>query len=414
LRNPWWLSLKPGIKGGNAGWQYGEWKMSMRNLKLSIIIHVMLIYIFGCISVFASPVEKIGVKDYEGVKGTVKVTVSEDKITIADSISLKVEVSSPKGYIAMFPAFAEFGFSTDFNERSKRFRVTNVTEVEKTIMDDGATLLSQEFTLEPWLSGNYSILPLMVPFFKEKSEDNPNNKKDKKTGEKKDERKIPAFNVMTDGMRIKVDPLTDMRQELSDLYGQSDYKLEKLTKRVRRNEDKSDEELLREQEEENETIAALKKDRFPWWIVWVILIMPIIVLFVRYMWKGRISKIFKAKSKPADEIAYKAFEKLRSKNFPAQGKIKEFYYEISYILRNYIGNRFGIYAINQTTEEFFTHLIESNPFDKGAEDILRTFSDNADTVKYSLFRPEVKVTDQSFQTAKSFVDRTRAVDREGT
>ncbi len=383
--------------------------MSLMNLKLNIITQVILIYIWGSISVFASPVEKTGAKDYEGVNGTVKVIVSEDKITIADSISLKVEVSSPKGYIPRFPAFTEFGFSTDFNERSKRFRVTNVTEVEKTLLDDGSALLSQEFTLEPWLSGNYSILPLMVPFFKEKLEGIPH----KKNGEKKEKREIPAFNVMTDGMRIKVDPLTDMRKELSDLYGQSDYKLEKLTKRVRRKEDKSDEELLREQEQENETIATLKKNRFPWWIVWVILLMPLIVLFVRHMWRGRISKIFEAKPKPADEIAYKAFEKLRGKNLPAKGKIKEFYYELSYILRNYIGNRFGIYAINQTTEEFFIHLIESNPFDKGAEDILRTFSDNADTVKYSLFRPEAIATDQSFQTAKAFVDRTRVVDQEG-
>ncbi len=118
-------------------------------MNIKLIIHVMLIYIFSCISVFASPVEKTGVKDYEGVKGTVKVTVSENKITIADSISLKVEVSSPKGYSPRFPAFTEFGFSTDFNERSKRFRVTNVTEVEKTLLDDGSALFSQEFTLEP-------------------------------------------------------------------------------------------------------------------------------------------------------------------------------------------------------------------------------------------------------------------------
>ena len=60
--------------------------MSLMNLKLNIITQVILIYIWGSISVFASPVEKTGVKDYEGVKGTVKVTVSEDKITIADSI----------------------------------------------------------------------------------------------------------------------------------------------------------------------------------------------------------------------------------------------------------------------------------------------------------------------------------------
>ncbi len=374
------------------------------NLKVYMKTWVMLLFFMaGTFSAGAAPVEKTGVKNHKNVAGKVTVTASADEITIADSIHLKVAVTVPEGYTIRFPSFDAFGFSTGFNERSRRFRVTNVTEIEQSRLNDVSTMYTQEFTLEPWLSGNYSILPIMISFFE-------------KTGEGKDKkeasRQIPAFNVMTDGMRIKVAPLTDMRKELSGLYDQADYKLEKLTKRVRRKEDKSDEELLREQQQENETVMALKKKRFPWWIIWAILLLPLLVIFGRRLWKGRIAKIFTPKPKPAHEVAYKAFERLRSKDLPGQGKVKEFYYELSYILREYIGNRFGIYAVNQTTEEFFTHLLDSNPFDKSAEEILRSFSDLADTVKYSLFKPETKAAAQSFQTAKSFVDSTKVSDQE--
>ena len=41
------------------------------------------------------------------------------------------------------------------------------------------------------------------------------------------------------------------------------------------------------------------------------------------------------------------------------------------------------------------------------EETLRTFSDHADTVKYSLFRPDPEKADDSFGIARTFVDNTR-------
>ena len=371
--------------------------------------HVFIIMGIFFISAHAAPLEKTAEKKHGDVVGSVKITVSDKEITIAESISLKIEVKSPNGYTAHLPDFKEYGFSTDFNERSQRFRATDISEIKEKKSDDGTIIYTREFTLEPWLSGNYAILPLMIPFFETKAADDTHEGEEQPSGWE-----IPAFNVMTEGMRINVKPLSGSRKKLSDLFGQSDYKMEKLTKRVRRKEDKSDDELKTEQEQEKEAFVALKKRSFPWWILWLFLSLFIIAPLVWFFGRKKLSEIFSPKPKPAHEVAYMELEKLRNSNLLMQGKIKEFYYELSYILRKYIGNRYNIYAANQTTEEFFSILLESNPFDKSSEEILHTFSDFADTVKYSLYRPDGKVAEQSYNTAKSFVDDTKLTQEEAS
>jgi hypothetical protein len=367
-------------------------------------LHVFIITGVLFISAHAATLEKTAEKKHGDVVGTVKVTVSDKEITIAESIMLKIEVISPNGYTARLPVFTEYGFSTDFNERSQRFRATDISEIKEKKSDDGTIIYTMEFTLEPWLSGNYAILPLMIPFF------------DKKTAgdEQPTGWEIPTFNVMTDGIRVNVKPLSGDRKKLSDLFGQSDYKMEKLTKRVRRKEDKSDDELKTEQEQEKEAFVALKKRNFPWWILWLFLSLFIIAPLVWFFGRKKLSEIFSPKPKPAHEVAYMELEKLRNSNLLMQGQIKEFYYELSYILRKYIGNRYNIYAANQTSEEFFLLLLESNPFDKSSEEILHEFSDFADTVKYSLYRPDGKAAERSYNTAKSFVEDTKLTQEEAS
>ncbi|MCP4694427.1 MAG: hypothetical protein GY859_40735 [Desulfobacterales bacterium] len=365
-----------------------------------------LFWIILCITApaWAAPVEKSGEKTHEGVAGKVSVTASEKEISVADSLTLTVEITAPPGYTARAPEFEEYGFSTSFNERSQRFRVTDVTEVEKTPAPDGGTMLRQAFTLEPWLSGDYSILPLMVAFFKDAE---PSDTADAGDAEPDADLTMPAFNVMTDGFRIDVTPLTEERKELADLFGQSDYRMEKLIKRERRKEEMSDEELRREEEQAKEEAMALKKRRFPMWIVWILLGAGLLTGLVWFARRKKIHELFKQPRPPAHEVAYQALQRLKEKNLPGSGRIKEFYYELSYILREYIGDRFGIRAVNQTTEEFFHHLLRSNPFDDKNEGILREFSESADTVKYSLHRPDRLQAEESFRIAKSFVDATR-------
>lgn len=374
--------------------------MNIRSFFLAIIFS----FIFGGLPAFSSPVTQSASADHDGQTATVTVTASEDTITISESLVLKIDVTVPEGYTAKMPSFEAFGFSLDFSERSKRFRPTDIKEPGIKILEDGSKQIVQEYTLEPWLSGNYSILPIMISFYKEKKESD--------TGTDAGI-SVPAFNIMTDGFRINVTPMPEERKELTDIYGQSDYLLEKLIKRKRRKDDKSDEELKREKDDEKEAAIALKDRKFPWWIVWTLL--SVMILFPLYWFFGRkkIKEIFSGKKIPAHEIAYGEFMKLAEKDLLAQGKIKEYYYELSYILRRYIGNRFHLYAEQKTTEEFFKLLLEENPFDQNSDAILREFCDFSDTVKYSLYRPDIKTAEDSYKTARSFVDQTKVIEEDG-
>lgn len=360
----------------------------------------------------AAPIEKSSEKEIPQSSGVVagKLTVraSSGEISVAESLALTIEVIEPKGTEAVFPTFNELGFATDFSERSQRFRVTDISKLTRKELSDGSMQITQNYTLEPWLSGDYAILPIMVTFHEKESESTPSA-----AGSKKEDSalssswRVPLLSLMTDGIRVKVDPLPADRHDLSDLMGQVDLDQATLLDKKRRTEDKSDEELRREEEQKNEAAAALQERRFPWWVIWVLLAGMVVAPIGWYLGRKKIKKFLAKKKAPPHVQALKAFDDLHKKDLLRKGMIKEFYYELSFILRRYIGGQFGIFADKQTTEEFFQELLLNNPFDKMAEQILRDFAELADTVKYSLFRPDSNLGNESFQIARAFVDNTK-------
>jgi hypothetical protein len=383
-------------------------------VRFPFIILILILFISGPVS--GEPIEMHGENQFKGAMGSIRVRVSDSRISIAQSLHLTIEVLIPKGYSAKLPGFAEYGFSTDFNERSQRFRATDISPVETMVQDDGATLLRQKFTLEPWLSGDYSILPLMVSYHKDENGDS--GQKGEALPEDLDtvgpNWHIPAFHVMSDGIRIQVNGLGEERQEFSDILGQADYALDRLIKKERRREDKSDQELLREEEEKREAARSLGHRQVPWWILWAVLTTGLIAPLIWHFGRRRIVEFFAKPSLPAHEIAYEALRGLKSSGLVEKNMIKEFYYALSFILREYIGNRFHIFAVNQTTEEFFKSLLAENPFNRKSEEMLRLFSEHADTVKYSLHHPDAPRAMESYGIVKFFVDTTKAEEKKET
>jgi len=369
----------------------------MNFLKLFIIVFSLLI---NPSFTFASPIEKTAEKKYDDVVGKIKFFISDDNISIAESILLKVAVIVPDGFRANLPSLHEYGFSLRNNKPSQKFKVTNMSKIETIPVEKGYTSLMQTFILEPWLSGKYLILPLMVSFYK----------KNDKNDDQKNLLKMPSFNVMTNGIRINVNSLDKDHAQLSDLFGQSDYSQKNLTKRFRRKEDKSVQELKLEKEMGKEAETALKKKSFPWKIVYIFIASILLVSLILSVYRKKLAKKFFHDLKPAHEIAYEALTRLANKKLLDDGQIKEFYYEISYILREYIGNRFQIFAVNQTTEEFFMHLKISNPFDDKTKSILLTFSDQADTIKYSCYISDANSARKSCKIVQSFIDNTKIED----
>ena len=112
---------------------------------------------------------------------------------------------------------------------------------------------------------------------------------------------------------------------------------------------------------------------------------------------------------PADQLALQALQELSAEGLPAQGRIKEYYFRLSGIIRQYIENRFSIQAPEMTTEEFLLTLKDSHILSASHKDLLKQFLGLSDIVKFAKYGPSQKEIEESFACAVKFVQETRMV-----
>jgi len=90
------------------------------------------------------------------------------------------------------------------------------------------------------------------------------------------------------------------------------------------------------------------------------------------------------------------------------GRAREFYYELSEIIRSYIEKKFGLAAPEMTTEEFLAALARDRsalPYDVQR---LRAFMEACDIVKYAAYHPSRQDAEHALGTARTFVHTTAA------
>ncbi len=118
-------------------------------------------------------------------------------------------------------------------------------------------------------------------------------------------------------------------------------------------------------------------------------------------------------AKPAHQIAYEALQALKAKNLPAKGEIKQYYIELSNIVRHYLENRFRLRAPEMTTEEFLYSLQESDSLSGAQKNLLKQFLGHCDLVKFARYGPTQKEIENSFNAAEKLVEETKDLEPEG-
>ncbi|MFC1562239.1 hypothetical protein ACFL4Q_04510 [candidate division KSB1 bacterium] len=111
---------------------------------------------------------------------------------------------------------------------------------------------------------------------------------------------------------------------------------------------------------------------------------------------------------PAHEEAVTALHRLRQSSLIAEGKIKEYYSELSDILRYYFQRRYFKPFLEMTTSEIKEILREDHI---NEEALIKTGSvlDLADLVKFAKVRPESEDHERTFDDACEIVDLTKIV-----
>ncbi len=131
------------------------------------------------------------------------------------------------------------------------------------------------------------------------------------------------------------------------------------------------------------------------WVLW------------RFIKKNKhVRKIIEPLKSP-DEIAYERLAELLKRDLPQEGKIKQYFIEISDILRRYVEGRFALKAPELTTPEFLEKIKKSDQLNPDHKLLLKEFLMSCDLVKFARYGPSEKEIEQSAVLVRSFIDETK-------
>lgn len=154
-------------------------------------------------------------------------------------------------------------------------------------------------------------------------------------------------------------------------------------------------------------------DWIPDWWIWVALGLGIVMLGLAlyfFLRKDKVVVIKRVKKViPPYELAISRLNALQSKNLVAKGSEKEYYTELTEILRQYLEGRFGINAMEMTSTQIIatlSHNEETRPGSPLVKEVLNV----ADFVKFAKVRPLPDDNIKSFNSAKKFVEDTKPVE----
>ena len=125
-------------------------------------------------------------------------------------------------------------------------------------------------------------------------------------------------------------------------------------------------------------------------ILGVLGVLALLVFLVKYLAR----RVKEHRMSPI-ERAWVELDRLLKKGLPGRGRYKDFYVELTMVVRRYIQRRYGIRAPHMTTEEF---LRAAKPSDE-----LRRFLESADMVKFAGVEATPDMADEATDSARGYL-----------
>jgi len=109
------------------------------------------------------------------------------------------------------------------------------------------------------------------------------------------------------------------------------------------------------------------------------------------------------------ERAMAELQRLLSRNLPSRGLYKEFYIELTMVVRRYIERTHGIRAPEQTTQEFLAAAAQHPTFTREVIGQLRTFLESADLVKFAGQEATGAMADDATSKARAYIETDASI-----
>lgn len=160
-----------------------------------------------------------------------------------------------------------------------------------------------------------------------------------------------------------------------------------------------------------------KKDLPPltWALVWKVALalaaMACLALAIWYAVKKIMQKVREHRMSPI-ERAMLELDRLLKKGLPGRGRYKDFYVELTMVVRRYIQRRHSVRAPNLTTDEFLRAAAGNPAFTKESIAELRNFLESADMVKFAGVEATPEMADSATDKAKGYLSADSRGNRE--
>lgn len=286
---------------------------------------------------------------------SIKATLDSAYITMGNITALNVEI------VEGVNAFSQVGFVP--GTVPPEVEVVGEADSDTTLLSNDIRQITRRIILQSFDSGVYNLPPVLY---------------------------MNAGDTMLSNMvTLKVNPV-DV-SELEDIHGNADVM--KLPSRW--------------------------YDFLPDWIInyWGWLLLTIILVAggvcAVLIYNKKLPVAFYAPKKviPPYEMAIQRLGLLREQHLCERGQEREYYTELTDILREYIDKRFGINAMEMTSRQILEHL-NRNETTRPSERLMRRILEVADFVKFAKMRPLPEDNARSYSQAVEFVENTRPVQEE--
>ena len=141
----------------------------------------------------------------------------------------------------------------------------------------------------------------------------------------------------------------------------------------------------------------------------VALVVALVLLVVRKLRRREAEKM--AHKEPAHIVAIRELEKLSNQKLWQNGKVKEYYSRLTEILREYLDGRYGVGAMEMTSDEIVAAMKAAEVEPKYITKLGELLSES-DLVKFAKYIPSEECHEESYNTVYYFVEESKEVAEE--
>lgn len=151
----------------------------------------------------------------------------------------------------------------------------------------------------------------------------------------------------------------------------------------------------------------LKLQDFIWFILGGVVLISVILFFVLRKRKPPVTApIVPVVQLLPHELALQQLEALKQQRMWQSGDVKGYHSALTYIVREYLEKRYGIQALEHTTDEILAQL-RKRDFDLSLSQKLGDVLQTADLVKFAKAQPTVEFHEQAMEFARAFILKTK-------